>query len=281
MVYQTFMHYMYCPLDPDTRDSIRLGWEEQTSQHAVLQREWERKSQEQAEKEERWKHATEQHEAEVAQRIREEHEREERAQQEWTRKIERQVREFEEMLSREREERARERENWEREVEERERREEEERQKLHMFWGHVEAHKCTTYATREFTAQLMNLPTTWKRRLDACRATSLEIRGTSYFPQTCEDKGPGVVIGRWEINQQEPECTTSWESYNDKGCTSPGSGRKLVTHKLIGLPEKGDWVEFCATTPARFDHMQFPGAQECIQSIWGVYGQWEIDDGNC
>jgi len=242
MVYQTFIRLKYCPPDPDTRDAIRLGWEKEKSQHAVLQQEWKR-------------------------------EREERA------------RERENERTKERKswehERTKERKSWEREVEERKRREEEGRQKLHMFWGHVEAHKCTTYATREYTAQLMNLPTTWKHRLDACKATPLEVHGISYFPKTCEDKGPGVVIGRWDINQQVPECTTFWDSYNDKGCTSPGSGRKHITHKLMNLPEEGDWRVFCATTPARFDHMQFTGAHECIPSIWGVYGQWEIDDGNC
>ena len=35
----------------------------------------------------------------------------------------------------------------------------------------------------------------------------------------------------------------------------------------MNLPEKSDWREFCATTPAHFDHMQFLGAQECFQSV--------------
>ena len=35
----------------------------------------------------------------------------------------------------------------------------------------------------------------------------------------------------------------------------------------MNLPENSDWLEFCASTPARFDHMQFPGAQECIHSV--------------
>ena len=55
-------------------------------------------------------------------------------------------------------------------------RHEEERQKHHLFWGHVEAHMCTTYATREYTAQLMNLPVSWKQRADACMATPLEVQ---------------------------------------------------------------------------------------------------------
>jgi len=186
--------------------------------------------------------------------------------------------------AREREEQDQDRERWRREVEERERREEEERQRRHMFWGHVQPHTCTTYATREYTAQLMNLPRNWGHRLDACRATPLEIRGISYLPKTCEDRGPGFVIGRWGINEREPDCTTFWDEYHDKGCSSPGSGKKYITHKLMNLPDdwkKADWKEFCATTPAYFNNMQFPGAQECFTSVFGVYGQWEIDDSNC
>ena len=92
-----------------------------------------------------------------------------------------------------------ERQKWRREVEdhdqieeERRKREEEERQKLNMFWGDIEAHTCTTYATREYTAQLMNLPATWEHRVEACKATPLEVHGTSYLPKTCEDKVGGV-----------------------------------------------------------------------------------------
>ncbi|KAI9456335.1 hypothetical protein HD554DRAFT_2145783 [Boletus coccyginus] len=258
-IYMTCMHFVYCPPDAATRDAIRRDWEGEKSQHNILVRDWEHKSQEQAEKEEGWKRATERHEREVAQRKREEYERQERVQ--WARE--------------------RERQQWQREVEERDRREEEERQKLHMFWGNVEAHTCTTYATREYSAQLMNLPKFWKHRLDACKATPLEVHGISYLPKACEDKGPGVVIGRWEINQQEPDCTTFWAEYNDKGCTSPGSGRKYITHHLMNVPEKSDWREFCATTPAHFNNMQFPGAQECFQSVFGVFGQWEIDYEAC
>ncbi|KAF8548262.1 hypothetical protein OG21DRAFT_1489525 [Imleria badia] len=292
MVYQTYMH-MYCPPDPATRDATRLEWDKEKTQHGIIQHEWQRKSQEQAEKEEGWKRETQRHEREmegriyeeykrqemvrrewagetkshereVEQRVHEEYKRQDKVRQEWARETERHVREFEEMRSHERQE-------WEREVEERGRREEEERQKLHMYWGHVEAHTCNTYATREYTAQLMNLPTAWKNRVEACKATSLEVHGISHLPTTCEDRGPGVVIGRWEINQQEPDCTTFWDSYDDK----------YITHKLMNLPEHSDWKEFCATTPAHFNNMQFPGAQECFTSAWRVYGQWEMDDRNC
>jgi len=157
----------------------------------------------------------------------------------------------------------------------------EERLRLNLHWGDVDTHTCTTYATRGYSAQLLNLPTSWYDRVDACMATPLGIHGISYFPKYCDDKGPGVVIGRWEIDQQEPDCTTYWDEYNDKGCTSPGSGKRHYTHKLMNLPEGSDWREFCATTPISFKNMHFPGAEECFTSIWGVYGRWELDDSRC
>ena len=107
-----------------------------------------------------------------------------------------------------------ERQRWHREVEEHDRvveeqrkREEEERQKLNLFWGQVKAHTCTTYATREYTAELMNLPATWEHRVEACKAIPLEVHGISYLPKSCEDKvrynracrssEVDVILGSW------------------------------------------------------------------------------------
>ena len=59
---------------------------------------------------------------------------------------------------------------------------------MNMFWGQVEAHHCTTYATREYTALLKNLPVDYPYRVEACKETSLEIHGASYLPKDCEDK---------------------------------------------------------------------------------------------
>ena len=182
------MHIVKCPPDPATRDATRRDWEIEKAHHDNLEGEWELKREEQSEKEEDWRREAEKHEREVAQRIREEHERHEQVRQEWNRETERHIREFEDLVARERKQRELERERWRREVEERDKRQEEERQRRHMFWGRVEAHACTTYATREYTAQLMNLPTTWEHRLDACKATPLEIHGNSYLPTTCEDR---------------------------------------------------------------------------------------------
>ncbi|KIJ59670.1 hypothetical protein HYDPIDRAFT_33009 [Hydnomerulius pinastri MD-312] len=120
------------------------------------------------------------------------------------------------------------RERWKREEEnhdhleeERRKREEEERLKHNMYWDLVEKRQCTTYATREYSAQLMNLPSNWIHRVEACKATPLVVHGVSYLPSTCEDKGPGVVTGRWEINQNEPDCATCWGSYKDEESSLP------------------------------------------------------------
>ncbi|KAI6030183.1 hypothetical protein EDC04DRAFT_102029 [Pisolithus marmoratus] len=155
-----------------------------------------------------------------------------------------------------------------------------ERQKMSMFWDQVEAHHCTTYVTREYTAFLVNLPVDYPHRIDACKETSLEIHDKSYFPTHCEDQGPGVVIGRWKIHN-EPDRAPFWNSFKDKGCTSEQSGKRRFEHHLENLPDNGDWREFCATTPVSFHGMHFAGAQICFHSIFGVYGHWEIEDSSC
>ncbi|KAH7885647.1 hypothetical protein F5I97DRAFT_1422370 [Phlebopus sp. FC_14] len=94
-------------------------------------------------------------------------------------------------------------------------------------------------------------------------------------------QGPGMVIGRWSVNQHEPDCATFWHWFKDKGCTSPGSGKRRIEHYLEILPVGGDWREFCATTPASFLGLHFTGAHECFQYKLGTYGHWQIDDSSC
>ncbi|KAF8836365.1 hypothetical protein BDN67DRAFT_974311 [Paxillus ammoniavirescens] len=158
--------------------------------------------------------------------------------------------------------------------------EEVKRQRLNMVWVNVEAHSCTSYATRKYTARLANVPSDYNHRVEACKATPLDVHGQSYLPHTCEDNVNGT-IGTWNVDQSQPDCVTFWTDYKDKGCTSVGSGKRLIEHHLQNLPPGGDYGKFCATTPVRFHGMQFPGAQKALQSVWGVYGLWEIDDDTC
>ncbi|KIJ14803.1 hypothetical protein PAXINDRAFT_169488 [Paxillus involutus ATCC 200175] len=180
-----------------------------------------------------------------------------------------------------RERKAYEREKKEREHEEKEReREEDERQRHNTVWVDVEPHSCTSWATRKYTARLANVPSNYNRRIEACKATPLDVHRQSYLPHTCEDNVNGT-IGTWNVNQNQPDCVTFWTDYKDKGCMSVGSGKRRIDHRLENLPPGGDWGEFSATTPVRFHGMQFSGAQKAFQSAWRVYGIWEIDDDTC
>ncbi|KAI6135287.1 hypothetical protein EDD17DRAFT_1761332 [Pisolithus thermaeus] len=116
---------------------------------------------------------------------------------------------------REEEERKYKREEWKREAEEHDR-EKRERQRMGMFWDQVEAQRCTTYGTREYTAYLANLPIDYPHWIEACKETMLEVHGKSYFPKRCEDLGPGVVMGRWEVNLNEPGCASFWDWLKNK-----------------------------------------------------------------
>ncbi|KIK15093.1 hypothetical protein PISMIDRAFT_687505 [Pisolithus microcarpus 441] len=101
-------------------------------------------------------------------------------------------------------------------------REKHERQKMSMFWNQVEAHQCTTSGTREYTAYLANLPIDYRRRVEACKETQLVIHGQSHFPKSCEDQGPGVVMGRWEVNHNEPDCVSFWDWFKNMVRSSLG-----------------------------------------------------------
>ncbi|KAG2056004.1 hypothetical protein BDR06DRAFT_953415 [Suillus hirtellus] len=168
-----------------------------------------------------------------------------------------------------------------RELEERRKHEEEERLRLNMFWTDLASHTCTTYATREYTARLVNVPSYYNRRVEACMATPVEIHGVEYTPKWCEDHGPNNVVGHWEVNQYEPDCASYWNWYKDFGCVSPGSGQRRIEHYLENLPSGADWKEFCATTPASFNGMHFMGSEICFQWNGGTYGHWVFDDDNC
>ncbi|KAF9222789.1 hypothetical protein BS17DRAFT_707398 [Gyrodon lividus] len=240
-------------------NSIRKSWEIEAAGHQLLLREWTFEEEEHTLLTETWKRQAQQHEKDVERRKRDEEQRQEKIRKEWDHEVE----EHDRLLK------------------DRRRREEEERQKLNMFWGHVESHQCTTYGTKEYTALLMNLPATWEHRVEACKVTPLEVHGISYLPKSCEDKGPGVVTGRWEINHNEPDCASYWRSYQDKASPIKMPLTLRIEHYLENLPHGGDWREFCATTPVSFHDMHFVGAQECFQYNLGTYGHWEIDDSSC
>jgi hypothetical protein len=64
---------------------------------------------------------------------------------------------------------------------------EDRRLRLNMFWTDLTSHACTTYATREYTARLVNIPSYYNRRVEACMAAPVKIHGVEYTPKWCED----------------------------------------------------------------------------------------------
>ncbi|KAG2343924.1 hypothetical protein BDR05DRAFT_932936 [Suillus weaverae] len=268
---------------------LREKWGREVKEH---EREVEerRRSEEQEEiiLREKWGREVEEHEREVEERRRREEQETILLREKWAREVEEHEREVEERRRREEQEKILLREKWgreveehDREVEERRKHEEEERLRLNMFWTDLASHTCTTYATREYTARLVNVPSYYNRRVEACMATSVTIHGAEYTPKWCEDHGPNNVIGHWEIDQHEPDCASFWVWYKDFGCISPGSGQRRIEHYLDNIPSGGDWKEFCATTPASFRGMHFMGAEFCFTKNGATWGHWAIDDESC
>ncbi|KAG1726837.1 hypothetical protein EDB19DRAFT_1751546 [Suillus lakei] len=148
-----------------------------------------------------------------------------------------------------------------------------------VVWTNIESRFCTTYATREYVAEL-NV-SLWNRRwMEVCMATPLFVHDHPNWPSRCEDRS-GTVIGHFTINYDEPDCVTYWSRYKDRGCTAKGSKTRRIEQHLMNVPVHADYKEFCATTPTRFLDQEFSGADSCVKSFWGVYGQWFIYDRSC
>ncbi|KAG2356075.1 hypothetical protein BDR07DRAFT_1613300 [Suillus spraguei] len=276
-------------LEDNDRFRLREQWGTEVEQHNRDMEE-RRKSDEQKRilLREEWGKEVEEHEREVEERRKRDEQERIFLHEKWNREAEEHRREVEGRQKREEQERNVLREEWgkeveehEREVEKRRKYEEEERLRLNMFWTDLKSHTCTTYATREYTARLVNVPTYYNRRVEACMATSVKIHGVEYTPKWCEDHGPNKVIGHWEVDQHEPDCASWWIWYKDFGCISPGSGQRRIEHYLENIPSGGDWKEFCATTPVSFRGMHFTGAQFCFNRNHATWGHWVFDDESC
>ncbi|KAJ7453201.1 hypothetical protein FB451DRAFT_1281997 [Mycena latifolia] len=182
----------------------------------------------------------------------------------------------------------RDREEWSRECgrekQEEARRKEDEaaRVRAGFAWDGLSAEeRCVGYGARRYSARLANVPREYDP-MQACTETSIEIHGRKLAsPSQCEDRGCSGVFGHW-TGYSEPTCKTHFDKFNDKGCTSPGSGRRRIESRLENLKSGDDWRDMCSTTPADFRHLHFDGPQMCEHwGISGVWGFWEIEDGEC
>ncbi|KAG1787332.1 uncharacterized protein HD556DRAFT_1246915 [Suillus plorans] len=148
-----------------------------------------------------------------------------------------------------------------------------------IVWTNLESHSCTSYATREYLAEINLSP--WNRQwTKLCMSTPVVVHGQPHLPSRCEYRS-GTVIGHFAIKYDEPDCVTYWSTFKNRGCTAKGSKKRRIEQHLMNVPAHADYKEFCATTPARFLDQEFSGADSCVKSIWGVYGQWFIDDPSC
>ena len=166
-VFETSAHVInQCPLSHETRAHERDGWRREAFAQELFRQEWEREKQNQNNVRQEW-------EKEVVNHLK----LQEEQRKVWELEEENHRRTMDEQ-----------RLKWEQELQEHDRLEKERRQKMNMFWGQVEGHQCTTYATRQYTALLKNLPIDYPYRVEACKETLLKIHGASYLPKECEDK---------------------------------------------------------------------------------------------
>ncbi|KAJ6495408.1 hypothetical protein C8R45DRAFT_823998, partial [Mycena sanguinolenta] len=167
--------------------------------------------------------------------------------------------------------------------EERRRREEEDRTRAGFAWDGIKGdQRCLQHGMRRYTAQLANVPREYDP-VKACTETAIEIHGVKILrPDKCEDRGCAGVFGHWIVDDSEPACVTHFDFFKDKGCYTPGSGKRRIESHLENLQAGDDWRDMCSTTPADFRHLHFAGPDVCENwGKYGVWGIWDIDDAGC
>ncbi|KAJ7207739.1 hypothetical protein C8J57DRAFT_1319649 [Mycena rebaudengoi] len=176
-------------------------------------------------------------------------------------------------------------EAWEAEKRADEQRKEKEQERLRasFYWEDLRAEqRCLRYGARRYSARVANVPREYDP-VQACKETAVEIHGVEILsPTQCEDKGCGGVFGHWTVDYLEPTCKPHFDDFNDKGCTSPGSGRRHIESRLWNLQSGDDWSDMCSTTPATFRGLHFDSPEICENwGIRGVWGYWNIEDPAC
>ncbi|KAJ7883229.1 hypothetical protein B0H14DRAFT_2339709 [Mycena olivaceomarginata] len=169
---------------------------------------------------------------------------------------------------------------------------EEARVRERFYWADLKAdQRCLRYGTRVYSARLANVPRQYDP-VEACTETAIEINGQKILsPHQCEDRSSpyfysfrvlAVVFGHWTVNYSEPTCVTYFTGFADKGCISPGSGRRRSESRLWNLQSGDDWRDMCSTTPADFLQMHFERPDICEhRGIYRVWGMWEFEDPQC
>ncbi|KAF8647825.1 hypothetical protein AX16_006527 [Volvariella volvacea WC 439] len=173
---------------------------------------------------------------------------------------------------------------WQRRIDEILRKEKEweeiEERKNALHWEELKPDDhCSQYGTRRYTATLP-VPSDWDGHR-YCLMTPIKILGINYTkPLQCEEVGRGRWRGYWDAH--EPDCSTYFEDYHDKGCTGPRSGFHRYEAHMGNLLGGDDWRTMCSTTPAYLMGREYPSPHHCANwGIHGIWGIWFIEDSEC
>ncbi|KAF8647823.1 hypothetical protein AX16_006525 [Volvariella volvacea WC 439] len=278
--------------DPAVRDRIRKEWEQEVQNHQREVARMDRETEDMRQLRESWErqrqHWSQERDAQERERARERQEWEmerQRQKQEWERETARRRQNWE----RERQEHEEEDREWQRRNDEikrkerewKEREEREEKRKHALHWDEIRPDdQCLQYRTRRYTANL-SVPYGWDGH-KYCLTTPIEILGIIRTePMWCEEVSRGRWRGHWDIHD-EPDCSTYFENYQDKGCTGPESRLHRYEAHMGNLLDGDDWRAMCSTTPANLMGREYSSPHHCAN--WGKYGTWGIwfvDDPQC
>ncbi|KAF9502219.1 hypothetical protein BDN71DRAFT_1459507 [Pleurotus eryngii] len=178
-----------------------------------------------------------------------------------------------------------ERDEWEKErqrrAEEKERKEAIQRSNV-KFETPIPRDACSSYGTREYSARLLNVPEKFDA-MELCAETEVSIHGVMKQPSYCKDNGKwGGVYGHWVVDFQEAACAPYFSKFENKGCSTAGSGLRTYHSRLENLRPSDDWKDMCSTTPADFLGNHFDSPTHCVDwSPHGIWGIWDVSDANC
>ncbi|KAJ7147879.1 hypothetical protein C8R43DRAFT_1009804 [Mycena crocata] len=169
--------------------------------------------------------------------------------------------------------------------EEEEKRKQEERDRIRAGFSWDEFRpdeRCLRHGARQYSARISNVPREYDP-VQACMETAVEIHGVEVpSPTHCEDRGCNGVVGHWTVDFSEPACTTHFDWFKDKGCSSEGSGHRRIESPLQNLQGGDAWRDMCSTTPADFRQLHFDSPDMCENwGVHGVWGIWLIEDRGC
>ncbi|KAF9445812.1 hypothetical protein P691DRAFT_244828 [Macrolepiota fuliginosa MF-IS2] len=152
-----------------------------------------------------------------------------------------------------------------------------------LIWENLKrGEHCLRYKTREYTAKSVG-QNRGPAAMEECRRSRAQIHDIELRPTFCENLGTWSGIwGHWVVDFDEPDCETSWTTFEDQGCqVTTGSHR--FTAKLDRWNRKDNWLIMCSTTPAEhtLHEKKLPVPSRCERVKDVVIGTWDVPDRSC